>query len=428
MKDLSSDLSKRCRAAFLKCTEFDSDASLRGVFASTNQLKGYSDKVFEANSRERRADNCLRLLDCRRFRGEPVLALFLETLSERYPEGDDFQLTLHNLAQDVRLALDDTSNSQNASKTYDYAENVRTQEIPLSSTDTKGVDVGIVLALKEEFAELFSQFENNYTSVYDEDTHAHYYLFQPTYKDSFKSYRCVATFVGSMGTLKAGLATDKLISRWHPHTLVIMGITASLDAEVALGDVVVAEQVNMYLENSKAVPATGNAGYTFQLSPEVYRSAYDIVSAIQHMEFRHKEIFQDWQQRCAVELQQLPSHEEIVAMIQKEDVRAYPFVHIGHLASGPTVGGARAFKNWLKQLDRKYLALEMETGGFMEAAYERLHSRTLIIRAISDYGDERKKKLDNAGKGAFRRYAIHNAIRLLWSLFERDILLHSYPE
>lgn len=418
MKDLSSDLSKQCRVAFLSCTEFDSDESLRGVFSSTAQLKGYSDKIFEANSRERRVDNCLRLLDARRFRGEPLLALFLETLSERYPEGDDFQLRLYKLAQDVRLALGDASHPQNTSQTSDNAGNVHTSV-------GKGIDVGIVFALKEEFAKLFSQFEHNHTSTYDEDTHAYYYLFQPTYKDRLKPYRCVATFVGGIGTLKAGLVTDKLISRWQPRTLVIIGIAGSLDEEVALGDIVVAEQVNMYMENSKAVPATGNVGYTFQLSAEVYRSPHDIVSAIQHMEFRHKEIFQDWQQQCAIELQHLLSHEEIVAMIKKEDLRECPLVHVGHVASGPTVGGAKAFKNWLKQLDRKYLALEMETGGFMEAAYERLHSRTLIIRAISDYGDERKKKLDRAGKGAFRRYALHNAIRFLWSVFETGILPHS---
>ena len=100
----------------------------------------------------------------------------------------------------------------------------------------------------------------------------------------------------------------------------------------------------------------------------------------------------------------------------------------GHLASGPTVGAAPAFKDWLKTRDRKYLALEMETGGLMAAVYEQADpKRTLILRGISDDGDEHKEELDKMGEGAFRRYAMHNAIQLLWRFFDAGILPHNTP-
>jgi hypothetical protein len=43
---------------------------------------------------------------------------------------------------------------------------------------------------------------------------------------------------------------------------------------------------------------------------------------------------------------------------------------------------------------------------------------TLVIRGISDYGDERKQEFDTVGEGAVRRYAMHNATHLLWTLLE----------
>jgi len=71
--------------------------------------------------------------------------------------------------------------------------------------------------------------------------------------------------------------------------------------------------------------------------------------------------------------------------------------------------------------DRKYLALEMESGGFMAAVHKQGLPRSLVLRAISDYGDENKKRLDTTSKGTFRKYATRNALRWLWNFFEADI-------
>jgi hypothetical protein len=65
----------------------------------------------------------------------------------------------------------------------------------------------------------------------------------------------------------------------------------------------------------------------------------------------------------------------------------------------------------------------MEAAGFMAAIHEETSAqRTLVPRAISDYGDERKQELDAVEEGAFRRYAMRNAIQFLWRLFEAGIL------
>ncbi len=64
----------------------------------------------------------------------------------------------------------------------------------------------------------------------------------------------------------------------------------------------------------------------------------------------------------------------------------------------------------------------------MAAVYEQADpKRTLVIRGISDDGDEHKKELDAIENGAFRRYAMRNAIQLLWRFFDAGILPSNRP-
>ena len=105
-------------------------------------------------------------------------------------------------------------------------------------------------------------------------------------------------------------------------------------------------------------------------------------------------------------------------------VRGAPSITDAHLASGPVVGAAQQFTEWLRsKRDRNLKALEMESAGLMAAAVRRVEpARTLIIRGISDYGDKRKEQLDKVGEGALRRYAMRNATRLLFHLLETGVL------
>lgn len=284
-------------------------------------------------------------------------------------------------------------------------------------------DVGIIIALKEEFRELFNEFAERHVSVQDAENN-YYYLFERAGADPNRPYQCVATFVGGMGPLKAGLTAQTLINKWDPHVLVMLGIAGALSDDVKIGDVVVASQVDAYMENSKAVEALNPDGYTFVLSGEVYPCSVDLLRSVRNFEFVHRKSFADWQEQCKIERQEVLPRERLERLLARGLLRDLAQFTDGHIASGSTVGGAQAFTNWLKKVrDRNYLAIEMEAVGLMEAAYEKVNpQRTLILRAISDYADKRKTSLDKLGKGAFRRYAMHNAIRLLWSFLDAGIL------
>jgi hypothetical protein len=81
----------------------------------------------------------------------------------------------------------------------------------------------------------------------------------------------------------------------------------------------------------------------------------------------------------------------------------------GHIASGPIVAASSKFVDWIRRRDRTLVALEMEAAGLMGALYARLDvALALVIRGISDFGDERKSQIDATEGGLYRRVAMNN--------------------
>ena len=71
---------------------------------------------------------------------------------------------------------------------------------------------------------------------FNDEINQYYYLFEKGIGS--KPYRCVITFIGGMGTSKAALAGDRLIQQFRPTTIINIGIAASMDRDVSVGDIV----------------------------------------------------------------------------------------------------------------------------------------------------------------------------------------------
>jgi nucleoside phosphorylase len=303
------------------------------------------------------------------------------------------------------------------------------------ASNTTKVDVGIVIALKEEFRELYKDLEQIFgihgEAAIADSSGRYYYPFNHQAAKLEQPYRCVATFVGDMGNITSSLVTQRFIDTFQPDVIVILGIAGALNDEVKVGDVLIATQVDAYLENSKAVPASNEAGYTLRLSGETYRCYKPFINKIENFEFAHKDSFQSWCDACSKEFKEFleaDTNPLVLDFLNQGLIVEQVSLKSGHLASGPTVGGAEAFRDWLTSRNRKYQALEMESAGFMAAVDENPNfNRALVIRAISDYADERKKQFDTVKNGFFRRYAVNNALRLIWMLLENDFLNWEQP-
>jgi nucleoside phosphorylase len=301
---------------------------------------------------------------------------------------------------------------------------VRTLEIidsPGNALNDETIDVGIIVALVEEFRVLYPLLPDP-VPVKDELTGVSDYLFRWPVKDR-GPYRCVATFVGAMGPTEAALATERFLNRRRPKTIVMLGIAASISEDMKLGDVVVANSVGRYLDRAKIVPG---ARKSFEIRPggDAFPCSLDLVQASLHFEFAPVDLFSQWQRTAEDELSRLvPQEKKRAKLIGNGWLRERPILESGPVASGPVVAAAEEFVSWVKSLNRNYLALEMEGGAVLASVYSRADpSRSLMLRGISDFGDQRKPMLDRVGKGGLRRYAMHNAVSLLWGLMEADVL------
>jgi nucleoside phosphorylase len=234
-------------------------------------------------------------------------------------------------------------------------------------------------------------------------------------------YQCVVSLLGAMGPDAAGIATDRLISRYAPEVVATVGLAAGIHGDARLGTVVVAEQVDAYLAEAKAVP--DQEGWTFQHRGRVFRSDHALVKEVGDFPVAHRAAFDAWLAGCEEDQRRHVQPASFERLVSEGLMDARPQLLTAHLASGPVVGAAKAFSAWLHQRDAILKALDMETAGLAEAAHSRVDPvRTLAIRGVSDLGDERKKALDEVNRGGLRRVAMGNATRFLLALLDRGLL------
>lgn len=286
------------------------------------------------------------------------------------------------------------------------------------SASDKPVDVGIVIALEEEFREIFSLIRGRAKPFFNQEINQYYYTFENA---TISPYRCVTTFIGGMGPDSSALVGDRLMQQFKPATIVNIGIAGSTDKDVILGDVVVADQADNYLHTGKVVDGNNNT-FEFKLSGDPYKSSPDYIAHARHFEYAYPDSAQQWLDSCSEKQMMLIGKNNLVDLFNKKLIREYPKIHVGHIASGSIVGASSLFINWLKNSrDRKYLAIEMESGGILRAAHTRALA-TLVIRGISDNSTAQKADLDQINDGALRRYAMLNATMFLWTLMELQLL------
>lgn len=278
-------------------------------------------------------------------------------------------------------------------------------------------DIGIVVALKEEFRILFERFESQHTHV--EDGGRSYYIFEVGTLGGERPYRCVATLVGDMGTNRTGIITEKVLARWDPAVVVVIGIAGGIHKDVRLGDVIIASEVSNYVEGAKAVDDA--AGMLFQRAGDSFKAKHALLDRVRNFEFANRASFLKWEAASGARCSALGA--EVEPLRVDDLLRSKPAQREGHVASGPLVVTSSAFVAWIRDGDRACLCVEMESGGAVITAHMDPAQRdVLVIRAISDLADDRKGALDKVGGGALRRYAMENALDFFWALTEAGVL------
>jgi len=270
--------------------------------------------------------------------------------------------------------------------------------------------IGVVIALEEEFKTFIEIFSNYYVVKKEE---LFYYVINYGIINTKQIY-LIVTCLFDMGHNAAVLATEKLINSFHPQLIVSVGIAAGINDDIRIGDILVADVVDNFMDKSSATDNGENQQYAFNHGGEPYRTDGFINNVIINLKYASTEEFKNWQIVCLDFLKKNIDSVNISFLIDNDLIRPEISILKGHIASSSTLIKSKYFIEWLKSKDRKFMGAEMESGGVLFTANSSLKKiSTIVIRGISDFGDSRKEQLDSIEKGGLRKYAMYNAVTFL---------------
>jgi len=220
-----------------------------------------------------------------------------------------------------------------------------------------------------------------------------------------------------MGLTVAASGATRLLDRFDPEVLAVLGIGGALGGDLRLGDVVVGSAVQEYLKAARASPdAAGHT--TFQPAGDAWPLAERLRSFTAHFPYVAEAQHDSW-----IRSARARGVNDGLPLSTTHGARRAPSYSLQPIASGDVLVTDPAFRDWLLSHDRKRGIVEMEAAGAARTVKE--HDRgtdLLVLRGVSDFADARKDTLDatSAGRqgqidtgGAWRRYATQNAAELL---------------
>lgn len=246
-------------------------------------------------------------------------------------------------------------------------------------------DIGIITVVPEEMnaaIEMLKQSEK-YTKV-RKDGAVYYMANMPA--DEGGQHFVVATQQLEQGNRSVILAYDRLCREYQPSAVILLGIGGSIDPDIKLCDVVIADQVIWYEQATVTDTGVNRKGESSKLSAWL------------------RTLLNDFFAQKGYPFQ----------LSYTDDDELRPRAHLGPIGTGEKVVRFRddEIRKWLIGFNYKCMALETEAGGLAQAFYETstttsyLAKGYMVIRGISDHAN--KDKNDK-----WRKNAAHNACTFL---------------
>lgn len=231
------------------------------------------------------------------------------------------------------------------------------------------IDFAIVTALKIEREAVLKRLDE-YRQIQEDHEPLTYYHGSLTIPSTKQKYSVVVVELLGMGNLEAAAATTRLILRWQPASVLMVGIAFGIPGKVNIGDVVVADSVHYY-ELSKL------AKKSVQARPQQF-----ITNTLLYGRAKAYEAT-EWKGEIGVVR---PGASEAESQV--------PEARFGTIASGEKLIARSAFRDGLLKNNAKIIAGAMEGAGVAKAVVNHSPSpQFLEIRGICDYGDEEKNDL-----------------------------------
>jgi nucleoside phosphorylase len=288
-------------------------------------------------------------------------------------------------------------------------------------------DIVVYIALSEEYTHIHDLLKDSFESKEFDETESDYWIGTIRAPFSGREYRVVFVIAGEMGPTTASSISSFLIDAFRPSDLVVVGVAGSLSGDLSPGDVFIPSRVVEYMKNSGAI--TKGKGWKLQISTKHHQTSKRLVSRFRsfHVRQEYASGYQKWKLAALANSKKiLPKQLRDQLVSQGLDIHYKSKIVAGDdrgLASGPTVGKAKEFTQWLKtEVDRKLAAIDMESAGVYEAGnFRKRGPRVLALRPISDFADERKSKLEKLAGEKVRAFGMCNAVSLLLAAIEADV-------
>jgi len=291
--------------------------------------------------------------------------------------------------------------------------------LPVTADSTLALDVAVYVALSEEFATVLEEVGPGFEAVELRDVALTLFRGAIQARGSSTRYNVGIIPAGKMGNTRAANVMSAILSRGDVKNVVVLGIAGTLTDDLQPGDVFIPDSVSEYLANSAV---TGQETFSFTPSGNHFPTDPRLLNRFQLCRTRFKREFARWESAPNTSWASSLGGDALAALhelgINADAKRRLVCGDDRILASGPAVAKGLAFVRWLKNVDRKVSAIEMESAGVCDASFIRTPGpRTIAIRGISDYADERKEQLERVSKGFVRVAAVRNATALLvWGL------------
>jgi nucleoside phosphorylase len=235
--------------------------------------------------------------------------------------------------------------------------------------------------------------------------------------------RLVSILSKDMGIDNAHEAVSFGVQHFSPNLIVCLGIAGSLSNDLNIGDICISSEIVDISQNMKISevtrtkkrkkgqrrnkPQNERPETRVELSPKYFSISADISATFRFLR-SNPELQSDletWKEEAGARKIDLLG-EDAKENLGLEPLKR-PVVEIGPIICGPVVANS-GFKQVLKKIDRKVLAIETESSGICRAAGSEIPF--IAIRGISDLADPNKNALERTTKQAARQLAADNAI------------------
>lgn len=287
-------------------------------------------------------------------------------------------------------------------------------------------DIFIYVALKEEFDlvyEILSESSENIGHFEIPNMAVTLYSKQ-LYSDALgRKVRVLLTCADKMGNTNAASVVSGVLGRYVCDQVIVLGIAGTINEDLKLGDIFVPSTVNEYLDNAAS---TNDPAKVFLTSGNETSTNNAVLNRIQNFSRTRRDDYERLLDRCKASFDKYID-EPAITTLKKAHLDTSGDVNIVasgdlKLASGPVVSKTDVFTQFIRGIDRKHVAVEMESAGVYAACANFNPSPTVIsVRGISDFGDERKHLIEECTKNGFRSVAVTNATHFLVASIENGI-------